>query len=111
MRGELGEVLRRRVRVDDAAAREAREADVRQRGERAAVGLHLLERRERGEQPGAVVRADRGDVERGEPLGRLARGHAGERLGALVEGQQRDDRAAATRCAPPSIASTSSSRS
>ena len=41
-----------------------------------------------------MVRADRGDVELGEPLGRLARGHAGERLGALVEGHQRDDRQA-----------------
>ena len=38
VRGELGEVLRRRVRVDDAAAGEAREADVRQRGERPPVG-------------------------------------------------------------------------
>ena len=28
----------------------------------------------------------------GEPVGRLARGHAGERLGVLVEGQERDDR-------------------
>ena len=69
MRGELGEVLRRRVRVDHAPAGQAREADVRQRRERAAVGLHLLERRQRGEQPGAVVRADRRDVELGEPVG------------------------------------------
>ena len=53
----------RRVRVDDAAAGEAREADVRQRCERPPVAAHLLERRERGEQAGAVVRADRGDVE------------------------------------------------
>ena len=45
VRGELGEVLGRRVRVDDAAAGEAREADVRQRRERAPVALHLLERR------------------------------------------------------------------
>ena len=41
-----------------------------------------------------MVRADRGDVELREPLGRLARRHAGERLGALVEGHQRDDRQA-----------------
>ena len=33
--------------------------------------LHLLERGQRREQAGAVVRADRGDVELGEPLGRL----------------------------------------
>ena len=36
VRGELGEVLRRRVRVDHPAARQAREADVRQRRERPA---------------------------------------------------------------------------
>ena len=71
MRGELGEVLRRRVRIDHAPAREAGEADVRQRGERPAVRAHLLERGERREQAGAVVRADRGDVELGEPVGRL----------------------------------------
>ena len=58
------------------------------------VALHLLERGQRGEQARAVVRADRGDVELGQPLGRLARRHAGERLGALVEGHQRDDRQA-----------------
>ena len=72
MRGELGEVVRRRVRVDHAAARQAREADVRQRGEHAAVALHLLERLERGQQAGAVVRAERGEVELREPLRRLA---------------------------------------
>ncbi len=94
VRGELGEVLRRRVRVDDAAAGQAREADVRQRGERPPVGPHLLERFERGQQPAAVVRADRCDVELVEPLGRLARRHARERLGAFVEGHQRDDRQA-----------------
>ena len=38
-----------------------------------AVALHLLERVERGEQPGAVVRAERRDVELGEAVGRLAR--------------------------------------
>ena len=36
LRRELAEVLRRRVRIDDAAADDAREADVRQRGEREA---------------------------------------------------------------------------
>ena len=66
---------------------------------------------ERGEQPGAVVRADRGDVERGEPVGRLARGDARERLGALVEGQQRDDRQVRDARARAAIASSSSSRS
>ena len=63
--GELGEVVGRRVRVDHPAAEEAREPDVRERGERRArAGLHLLERRERREQAGAVVRAERGEPER-----------------------------------------------
>ena len=62
VRGELGEVLGRRVRVDHAAAGKAREADVRQRRERLAA-VHLLERGERGEQAGAVVGAEGGDVE------------------------------------------------
>ena len=65
MRRELGEVLRRRVRIDDAAPGEAREADVRERGERLAVLAHPFERGQSGEQPGAVVRADRSDVEVG----------------------------------------------
>ena len=89
--GELREVVGRRVREDDAAAGETREADVGQRRERQAVGLELLQRGESGEEPRAVVRADRGHVQRGEPLGCLARRHAGQRLRALVEGEQRDD--------------------
>ena len=93
VRGELGEVFGRRVRVDDAAAGEAREADVRQRGERRAVlGAHRLERRQGGVEPGAVVGADRGEAQGAQPRGRVGRGHAGERLGALVEGQRGDDR-------------------
>ena len=68
---ELGEVVRRRVREDDAAAGEAREADVRQRGEDEPLALHRGERVQRGGGPGAVVRARGGDVELGEPLGRL----------------------------------------
>ena len=63
MRRELAEVLRRRVRVDDATARQARESDVRKRGERLPVLAHLLECRQRREQARAVVRADRRDVE------------------------------------------------
>ena len=101
MRGELCEVLRCGVRIDDAAAGEAREADVRQCGERPPVGLHLLERLERGQQAAAVIGADRGDVELVEALGRLARGDAGQRLGALVEGHQRHDRQARDARAPP----------
>ena len=85
----------RRVRVDDAAAGQAREADVRQRRERAAVAAASARApSSAARRPGAVVRADRREVELGQPLGGLARGHAGERLGALVEGQQRDDRQA-----------------
>ena len=63
MRGELGEVLGRRVREDDALAGEAREADVRERGERLAALAHPLDRAQRRLEAGAVVRADRGDVE------------------------------------------------
>ena len=94
MRCELREVLRRGVRVDDAAARVAGQADVRQRRERAAVRMHLLERRERGEKTGAVVGADRGDVQLRQTSRGLGGLHAGERLGRLVEGHQRDDRQA-----------------
>ena len=92
MCGEFGEVFRCRMRVDDAPARQACQADVRQRRERLAVLPHLLERCERCEQPGPVVRADRGDVEVGQARCRFSRGDSGERLGALVERQQRDDR-------------------
>ena len=63
MRRELGEVLGRRVREDDALAGEAREADVRERGERLAALAHPLDRAERRLEADAVVRADRGDVE------------------------------------------------
>jgi len=41
-----------------------------------------------------VVRADRGEVEHGEPVRRLASGDPAERLAVLVEGQERDDRQA-----------------
>ena len=39
-----------------------------------------------------MIRADGGDVELHQPRCGLGRGHAGQRLGALVERQQRDDR-------------------
>ena len=45
VRGELGEVLGRRVREDHALAGEAREADVRERGERLAALAHALDAR------------------------------------------------------------------
>ena len=91
MGGELREVVGRRVREDDATPGQAREADVGQRRERQAVGLELLQRGESGEEARAVVRADRGHVQAGEALGGVARGHARQRLRALVEGEQRDD--------------------
>ena len=95
VRRELGEVLGRGVRVDDAAAAQAREADVRQHGQRwAAVSSHRLQGCQCGVQACAVVRPDRGQLERPQPLRRLGRGDAGERLGALVEGQRRHDRQA-----------------
>ena len=97
MRGELAEVVGSRVRVDDPSPGEARETDVRQRRERHTVGAHLLERLERGQEAGAVVRAHGGDVESAQPVGGFPGGHAGERLGALVEGEERDDRQARNR--------------
>ena len=92
--GELAEVLRRGVGVDDAAAREAGEADVREGRERLAVPLHLVERVQGDEQAGAVVGAHRGHVEGGQPLRGLGGVDPGEGLGALVEGHQGHDREA-----------------
>ena len=92
VRCELAEVLRSRVRVDDATTRQAREADVGKRGERFSVTAHLLECRKRREQPRAVVRADRRHVQLRETLGSLAGADAGQCLPALVERQHRDDR-------------------
>ena len=54
---------------------------------------HLLERGSAASSPAPWLRRG-GDVEPGEPLRRLTGGHAGERLGALVEGQQSHDREA-----------------
>ena len=94
VRRELREVLRRGVRVDDAAAGHAREADVRQRRERDAVAAHLLDRAERGLEARAVVRAERADPELAQLVGSVARGHAGEGLRLVLEREQRDDRQA-----------------
>ena len=93
LRGELGEVLRRRVRIDDSAAREAGETDVRERREGAAVA-HRLERGERGVEAGSVVGADGGELVIGESRHHVGRRHAAEGLRVLVEGQHRDDRQA-----------------
>ena len=92
MRGELGEVLGRRVRVDDATTREAGEPDVGQGRQRQIAVPHLLERGESREETASVVGSDRRDVESAQPVGGLARGHARERLRRLVEGHQRNDR-------------------
>ena len=73
VRSELGEVVRRRVREDHALAGEAREADVRERGQRFAALAHPLDGTKRRLEAGAVVRADRGDVERSRALPPLAR--------------------------------------
>ena len=73
---------------------DAREADVRHRGERQPVAAHRLERGERGEEARAVVRADRGHICVAKARGRLRGGDPGERLRVLVEGQHRDDRQA-----------------
>ena len=101
VRGELGEVLRRRVREDDALPGEARQPDVRQRGERLAALAHPLDCPERRLEPDSVVRADRGDVELRERGRRLLRRDAAERLRVLVEGEQADDRQRGARAHRP----------
>ena len=92
LRRELREVLRRRVRIDDAVPGQARQADVRQRSEHEPVALHVLERGERARGTGAVVRAHGGDAHLGESLARVPRRHAAEGLRLVVERHQRDDR-------------------
>ena len=94
VRGELPEVLRRRVGIDDTAGGHACETDVRKRCERLSVLSHLLECREGGEQAGTVIGADRCDVELHEPRGRLGGGDACKCLSAFVKRQQRHDRQA-----------------
>ena len=92
MRGELGEVLRRGVWVDDPIAGHAREADVRHRRERQAVAAHLAQRGEGRLDSCAVVRADRGHAELAQALRGLFGRKAREGLGARVEGEHREDR-------------------
>ena len=89
---ELGEVLGRRVGIDDAAADDRDEADVRQRRERQVRVAHRGERVERGVRAGAVVVADRRHVEPGQPGGGLGGADAARGLGVLVEREQRHDR-------------------
>ena len=94
LRGELGEVVGRRVRVDDAPAGAAGQADVRLRGQRQAVRgrAHLPERGERGLRAEPAVRPGGHDPERAQALDRVARMDAGEGLAVLVERELGDDR-------------------
>ena len=92
MRGELGEVLGRRVREDHALACQARQAHVGERGEGLAAAGHALDRAERGLEPDAVVGADRDDVVRCERRGGLLRRDPAEGLRVLVEREEGDDR-------------------
>ncbi len=94
LRRELAEVRRRCMREDDALAGHAREADVRERREHGAVRAHLAQRIQRCRRACAVIRAERRDVERAQPLGGGARRDAGQCLAVGVEGHERDDRQA-----------------
>ena len=89
---EVAEVFGRRVGIDDAAAGDAGEADVRQRRERQARVAHAVEREQRSVGAGAVIRPDRGHVEAGESLGRGGRVDPPGHLGVVVEGEERHDR-------------------
>ena len=77
---------------DDARSGEAREADVRERGQHETFPLHRGKRVQRGRRACAVVRARGSDVELVEPLGCLLGRDASECLPVRVEGHQRDDR-------------------
>ena len=84
LRGEVAEVLGRRVRVDDPPADDAREADVRQRRERQPDVAHRVERRQGRVRAGTVVRPDRRHVEGGKPFGRCGRVDPARHLGVVV---------------------------
>src|SRR5437763_111963 len=56
-----------------------------------ALFVSRAERAQRGCGAGAVIRAERGEVERAQPLARDARRDAGDRLAFGVEGHQGDD--------------------
>src|SRR5262249_56185048 len=70
--------------------RDRRQADVREGGERYLVDAHRLERPQRGLEAGAVVRAERREAERPQPLRGIGGGDAAECLCVLVERQQGD---------------------
>ncbi len=92
LRGEVTEVLGCRVRIDHATADDAREADVRERCERETVATHRIERRQGCMRAGAVIRADRSDIELCQPRGCSRRLDASGDLGLVVECEQRHDR-------------------
>ena len=80
MRREVGEIVGRRMRVDDTAGRDRREADVRKRGERRLARPHRLERAQRGLEACAMVRTDRREVERAEPRRGVGGANPADRL-------------------------------
>ena len=73
LRGELAEVVGGRVRVDDAAAGEAREADVRQGGERGARASRIC---------ASAPRARRGPAPWFVPIAATSRSRAGRAAAA-----------------------------
>ena len=80
------------MRVHDATAGEAREPDVRERGEREPGVAHPAERAERDGRAGPVVRPDRRDAERRKPSGGGRGVDAAGDLSLVVEGEEGDDR-------------------
>ena len=80
------------MRVHDPAAREARETDVRERGERDPGAGHAPERSQRHRRPGAVIRADRRHVEPRQSAGDGLGPDPARYLGVVVECQEGDDR-------------------
>ena len=85
VRGELGEVLGRRVRVDDLAAEEARARPMRsKRSDGRPLSCICSSGGQGREQAGAGVCAEGGDLKGAEALRCLPGGDAGERGRVLV---------------------------
>ena len=78
--------------IDDPAAGKGGEPDVRECGKRKPGVAKPGECSERVARAGPVIRADRGDVERGESCGGLATAETPGELCLLVEGEQCHDR-------------------
>ena len=92
LHGELREVVRGRMGVDDAPPCEAGEADVGQGREREACVLHPAQCAEGDGRAGPMVGSDRGDPEAGEALRCGLGADAAGDLRLVVEGEERDDR-------------------